>query len=247
MRTKPLLALLTGAVFSSVSVHAAVISIADVTATPDGSTTRFGANYNVQAANGGVKILNNTAAATDVEVAYLVATFNFGTATLADIGIGFDHATPIASDLTPSRMGVEARDGGVVTWFGGVAQNTDLGSSLAGQSITLIIKYDFNEVLRGTSTSTVGTFWINPTTSSTEGAGDVVSSAWNSNSFTALILYIDNESTPGTAGASSITNTTLLTGADATFANALAIAIPEPRAALLGVIGLLALLRRRRN
>lgn len=48
---------------------------------------------------------------------------------------------------------------------------------------------------------------------------------------------------PGTSGDSSISTTVILTGSDATFANALALAVPEPSTALLGGLGLLALLR----
>jgi len=199
------------------------ISIGDVSATPDGSTTRFGQNYDVETLNGGVKVLLDTATPGETEVAYIVTTFNFGIGTSADIGVGFDHTYNDDGDVEPSRMGVEARDGGVITWFNGPTQNTNMGSSLAGQSLTLIIKFDMDDSRGGNDT--IGSFWVNPASSSTEGAPDVVSSAWNSENFPELILYIDNESTPGTAGDSSITDTVLLTGADATFQNALDLAL----------------------
>jgi len=77
--------------------------------------------------------------------------------------------------------------------------------------------------------------------------GDVSSRPWNSSGFETFRQRIANNSTPDTAGDSSILNTTIFTGTDATFANALAAAtIPEPSTALLGGLGLLALLRRRR-
>jgi hypothetical protein len=77
--------------------------------------------------------------------------------------------------------------------------------------------------------------------------GDVAGHPWNSSQFFLLRQRIDNNFTPGTAGNTSILNTKVLTGSDATFANALALAtIPEPSAALLGGLGALLLLRRRR-
>lgn len=227
------------------TANAAVIGIADLTATPDGSTTRASQNYDVETPNGSTKVLLDTASPGETEIAYVVTTFNFGTGTSADIGFGFDHTFSVP-DSAPSRIGVEARDGGVVTFFNaGVNSNTDLGSSLAGQSLTLLVKLDLDDSRGGNDT--IGSFWINPTLSSTQGAADVVNGAWNSENFSELILYIDNESTPGTARTSSINNTTLLTGTDATFSNALALATPEPTSlAVVGLGGLLIAGRRRR-
>lgn len=127
---------------------------------------------------------------------------------------------------------------------------------MGGKTITLLAKLHYDAThsdtysQSNTANDTLMNVWINPTASSVEGsglsAGDLTT-VWNSAGFSWFRQTIENQSTPDTAGLSSITNTVILTGGDATFANALAIAIPEPTTALLGGLGLLALLRRRRG
>lgn len=228
------------------SAQAAVIAIGDLISTPNGTATSTGQSTNVQTANGGNKILR---AANITEQAYVVTTFNFGTGTLANIGVGFDSAYTVG-DTAPNRMGTLVRDSGTnnFTIAGGSTQPSISIGNVAGTSITILMKYDYDVNRTAASADdTVVSFWINPTGSSLESAPDHVSNKWNSSEFVGLVQYIQNDSTPGTAGNSSITNTYLLTLTDATFGNALALAIPEPSVALLGSLGVMMLLRRRRN
>ncbi|QTN32334.1 hypothetical protein HZ994_08330 [Akkermansiaceae bacterium] len=243
---KFLIPLAAATAFAGSSAQAAVINLTDLVVTPNGTTTVTGQSTNVQTANGGNKILR---VANGTERAYVVTTFNFGTGTLANIGVGFDSAFTVG-DTAPNRMGTLVRDSGTnnFTIAGGSTQPALSIGALAGTSITILMKYDYDvNRTAANADDTVVSFWINPTGSSLESAPDLVSNKWNSSEFIGLVQYVQNDSTPGTAGDSSITDTTLLTLTDATFANALALAtIPEPSAALLGGLGLLALLRRRR-
>jgi hypothetical protein len=267
-RIIPLLA--SAVVIAATAAQAAVISIPDYNLVPDGSN--YGSSNaaadtqnqktDVTAAAGGT-IVNSTR-----PIAYFVTTFSFGTGTSAEINLNF------AVSNGADRLGVKVRANGTVSSTGDgsdTSSDYNFGASLVGQTVTLIGKFDFNADYSvdygqsNASNDTFATFWINPTGSDTEGSGwtllpgtppttpnpnfsgDFASAIWNSSSFSLVKQRINNNSTPGTAGTSSILNTTILTGTDATFANALALAIPEPSAALLGGPGLLALLRRRRN
>jgi len=252
--------------------QAAVISVADYTLVPD-STNYGDSNANtvlqdqrtdINTANGGTIVKS-----TD-PVAFYVTTFSFGTSTSADIYLNF------TASAGQDRLGIKATVGGIFTVHGGggSAQTFNIGSGLAGQTVTIIGKFLFDATHSDTygrnnaSDDTIATFWINPTVSDTEGSGlpdgylkqngsgtvpnanftgDVAGQPWNSSEYFLLRQRIDNNFTPGTAGNTSILNTKVLTGPDATFANALTLAtIPEPSAALLGGLGMLALLRRRR-
>lgn len=244
MTKKPLLLLVASIAFAASSAHAAVILLGDFSSTPDGTATTTGQSTNVQTANGGNTILRS---ANVTEQAYVVTTLNFGTSTLANIGVGFDSAYTVG-DTAPNRMGVLVRDSGTNNFViagGGTQPSYSIGN-VAGTSITIIMKYDYDLNRSATADDTVVSYWINPTGSSLESTPNYVSNIWNSSAFVGLVQYIQNDSTPGTAGSSSITNTRLLTLSDATFSNALALAIPEPSAALLGSLGILLLFRRRR-
>jgi hypothetical protein len=227
--------------------NAAVIHLPDYSLTPDGtnSSTTF-QDTNVSTLNGGA-VLPTTAA----NVVYFVSTFTFGTGSNAHFEAGFRHSNLAA------RLGVAVNDDGLVQIIGTGTPlpSVNLAKDMAGQTITLLAKLHYDSTHSVTylqsnvANDTVMNVWINPTEASVEGsglsAGDM-STIWNSAAFTFFRQTIQNQSTPDTAGVSSITNTVILTGSEATFANALAIAIPEPSTALLSGLGFLALLRRRR-
>lgn len=249
------------------SAHAAVLSVPDYTLVPDG--TEYGSSshylstedqrYDVNANNGGT-IVNAGS-----PVAYYVTTFEFGAGTSADIYLNF------TASVGQDRLGLLVRSNGTfVSWGDGTnGTDLDLGSSLAGETITIIGKFEYDANNSDTygqsnaSNDSFATFWINPTPSSTEGsglpdgyegvananfAGDFASNVWNSSSFYLLKQRIDNNSTLAGNGSSSILNTTVLTGSDATFANALALAtVPEPASLATGLLGLTMLVVRRRR
>lgn len=276
MKTRSTLIFAALSALVAVTSQAAIINIADYTLVPDG--TNFGSSNafgSTEEQRTNIKDLNNNLATVNAgqPVAYFVTTFTFGTNTLATINLNFGAA------LGQERLGITITSTGFAAGSGdGDAYNAffdyDFGGSVAGQTITIMGKFQFdvnNSDIYGQTNAgndTIATFWINPTGATLEGSGipdgyvrpdgfgtiananytgDVSSRPWNSSGFETFRQRIANNSTPGTAGASSITNTTILTGSDATFANALALAtIPEPSTALLGGLGMLALLRRRR-
>jgi hypothetical protein len=268
------------AALAASSAHGAVINISDYTLVPDGTNFGFSnalgnteeQRTNFKATNGNLATVNAAQ-----PVAYFVTTFTFGTGTSATINLNF------GASAGQERLGISITSAGLAAGSGdGDSYNAffdyDFGSSMSGQTVTIMGKFQFdanNSVTYGetnASNDTVATFWINPTVGTLEGSGlpdgyvkpnnlpvvgttipnanytgDVSSRPWNSSGYETFRQRIANNSTPGTAGSSSITNTTILTGTDATFSNALALAtVPEPSTALLGGLGLLALLRRRR-
>ena len=276
MTTKYLLPLAAAALAAS-SAQAAIINIADYTLTPDGTNYGSSNHYlNTEEQRTNIKALNDNLATVNAAqpVAFFVTTFTFGADTLASINLNFGASLGqerLGISITSSGLAFGSGDGQNYNAF----YDYDFGSSMGGQAVTIIGKFQYdvnNSVIYGqtnTGNDTIATFWINPTTATLEGSGlpegytrpdgggtianasytgDVSSRPWNSASFETFRQRIANNSTPGTAGASSITNTTILTGTDATFASALALAtVPEPSAALLSGLGFLALLRRRRH
>jgi len=252
------------------AAQANVIPVPDYSLVPDG--TEYGDSgshavfedqrFDVNAANGGT-IVNGS-----FPVVFLVSTFSFGEDTGADVNLNF------TASLGQSRLGIQVKVNGEVRSTGDGQDSLldyDFGSSLAGQDVTIIGKFEFdanNNVAYGRSNNSedsFATFWINPTTASEEGSGwkllpgnpptdpnpnlkgDFTSNLWNSSSFHLLRQRIDNNGTPETAGTTSILDTTILTGDDATFENALlAAGIPEPASlALMGLGGLMMVKRRR--
>jgi len=276
MKTKPLALLAAVSAVAASSAQAAIINIADYTLTPDGTNYGSSNHYlNTEEQRTNIKALNDNLATVNAgqPVAYFVTTFTFGTDTLATINLNF------GAGLGQERLGISITAAGLAAGSGdGDGYNAffdyDFGSSIAGETVTIMGKFQFdanNSVTYGETNAgndTIATFWINPTGATLEGSGipdgyvrpngdgplananytgDVSSRPWNSSGFETFRQRIANNSTPDTAGDSSILNTTIFTGTDATFANALAAAtIPEPSTALLGGLGLLALLRRRR-
>lgn len=268
MKTKTLLTALTAtAALAAGSAQASVLAVPDYTLVPDG--TDYGNSgsylvtedqrYDVNANNSGTVVKS-----TD-PVAYFVTTFSFGAGTSADIYLNF------TASAGQDRLGIQFKSNGTANVWGGGGNSTsayDFGGSVAGETITIIGKFEYDATFSDTysqanaSNDTLATFWINPTGSATEGSGapdgyegvvnanftgDLAGKAWNSSSFYLLKQRIDNNNTLGGNGSSAILNTTVLTGSDATFANALALAtVPEPTSlALLGLGGLLIARRRR--
>lgn len=264
--------------FTTISAQAAVINIADYTLTPDGTT--YGGNNHftnteeqrtdIKTPNGGLATVNAAQ-----PVAYFVTTFSFGTGTSATINLNF------GAGAGQERLGISVTSAGLAAGSGdgdgySAFYDYDFGSSVAGQTFTILGKFQYdvnNSSTYGETNAgndTIATFWINPTGSTLEGSGlpdgytrpdgggtiananytgDVSSKPWNSASFETFRQRIANNSTPGTAGDSSILNTTILTGTDATWSSALTLAtVPEPSALSLLGLGLGSLmLRRRRN
>lgn len=229
------------------SAQAAVVNLPNYSLVPNGTNLTAFEDTNVSVLNNGAN-LPTTAA----NVIYFVTTLTFGANSTARLEAGFRHSNGAA------RLGVDANHDGIVRIIGtSPLPSFNLGQSLAGQTITLLAKLNYDPTHSDTygqsnvSNDTIMNVWVNPTASTVEGsgltAGDL-NTIWNSAAFTFFRHTVYNQSTPDTAGTSGITNTVILTGGDATFANALAIAtIPEPTTALLGSLGLLALLRRRRG
>lgn len=277
MKMNRITSLAAASAIATAAAQAATIGISDYTLVPDGTNYgSTNANLpavqdaqitNIQTANGGQTIVNAA-----FPVVYVVTTFSYGTGTLADIRLNFSASLGqdrLGIRITDNGIANTVGDGSDNSSdldFDGAAANP--ASTMAGQTVTILAKFEFNanySTIYGRSNAgedSFATFWINPTISDSEGSGrpngadsvpnanftgDFASNLWNSSSFVLLEQRISNNSTPGTAGSSSILDTTVLIGTDATFANALALAtIPEPSATLLGGLGLLALLRRRR-
>lgn len=248
---------LLGIAFTVSSASAAVLTIPDYSLVPDG--TNFGSDASnastqlqitdINALNGGNVLPGG--AANSPETIYFVTTFTWGADSDADIFLNF--AVTNGAD----RLGVSVDHLGVVRIIGTAPlPSFALGFAPAGRSVTLLAKLHFDltnsdtYAQTNTANDTVMNVWVNPNASAEEGsglaAGDL-STIWNSAGFPRMEQRINNRSTPDTAGTSFITDTVILTGSDATFGNALAIAVPEPSTALLGAFGLLALLRRRRG
>ena len=221
---------LIGFIASHPHAGAAVINIPDFSFTPDGSTTVLT----------DTTALPTTLPSSSPEIIYVVATFNWGAG--SDAHLTWQFRTSGGAGRSVLRI----EDNGAVNFFPG---SFNLSQDMAGTSLTVIcqLDYDANYNFNGSGgRDTRQSLWFSPTAGSMEGTPDATDT-WNNVGFASMNLIVDNQSTPGTAGDSGISDLVILTGADATFANALAFAgIPEPSVALLSGLGSLLLLRRRR-
>ncbi len=230
MKSKLRLSIALLGLAAALPCQSAEIAIDDFSPTPDGSTTTFSQGTDVKTENGGVNVLAGT-----TDMAYVITTFTFGTGSDAHLQAGWSTA---AIPTSTNRLAIRVEDTGQVTWQGsGDTSRTsfDFAQDMAGETVTLLMKFDY-DVNRNTANAddTLANTWVNPTNSSVEGAdlgraaGDL-STIWNSSGFVGFAQLVYNESTPNIAGAeSSITDTTILTGADATWPRALEWALGGP-------------------
>lgn len=232
------------------SAQATIITVPDFSFTPDGSANAPTDITDIYTPNGNAAVLP----AGSTSLAYVVTKFDFGISSDAHLRAQF-----LASGQQ-NRIGVEINDDGLVSTAGTGGSNRttfNLSQDMAGQTVTLLIKLDYNVNYDtslgltpiGANDDTLMNVWVNPTVSSVEGsgisAGDLYA-LWNSAGFWWWKNTVFNQSTPPSAGASSIIDTVILTGADATFANALSAAgIPEPSTAILAGLGLMSVCFRR--
>lgn len=244
------LSLITLSLLLAPFASAAVISIPSNHYGPDGTNNSNYMQTDIATPNGG----NVLPTGPTTRVAYFITAFSFGTGSDAHLEANFR-----ATGGQP-RVGVRVQDTGQVTFIGtgdGTRTSFNFNQDMAGQTVTLLVKayYDqTNNVTYGkanASDDTLFNVWINPTIASVEGSGQSagdMQTVWNSATFGFFGTNIQNQNTPSTAGASQIHSTVILTGSDATFANALDLAVvPEPSTtALLGLGGLALILRRRK-
>lgn len=271
MKPKNILTFAALSALAAVTSQAAVIGITDYSLVPNGlnepattfQNTNLGSNI-FNGTNGQVIYVVSTftfGAASDAHLQWAFSTTNTSANRLGievqDTGLvqTLGSGSGILQNISPTTN---------------KRSTVNLATDMAGTTITLLAKFYFNSTVssdlgartaalpagsESTADDTIMNIWINPDLSDVEGDlsshaamignGDMYA-VWNSTGFAHFRQTIQNQNTPGTSGTSTIGDTTILTGTDATFANAMALAIPEPSAALLGGLGFLALLRRRR-
>ena len=247
--TTQLAALIVIAGLAAGPVSATEISLSDLSLTPDGSTAVVTNFVNINTLNGGSNVL-----ATSPSTVYVVTTFTWGTNSDAHMSVLFNFDGP-GDAYDRARIGFRVNDDGLVESFNtgtgyidydGLTNQpkrttVNLSQDMAGQSLTLIAKLHYDttngetynsKLTNGTNAfgdDTLMNVWVNPTSASVEGAGPAAGdlyALWNSYNFKGFKQIIENQSTPGSAGASSIADTVILTGADATWANALKLVLP---------------------
>lgn len=275
MKTKTLLtALATTAAFAVGSANAAEILINDYSLAPNGlnETTTFQntdiANLLNPAANGTVFYVVSTFNFGTASDAHLQWQFSTVDTSANRLGVEVQD-TGLVQILGSGTGGILQN----ISPTTSKRSSVNLATDMAGTTITLIAKFYYNTAVSSdlgartaalpggsetTADDTIMNVWINPDNLDVEGDisthaamignGDMYA-VWNSTSFNHFRQVIQNQLTPNTSGTSSITDTVILTGDDATFANALlAAGVPEPGSlALLGLGGLLVASRRRRG
>lgn len=258
MKSNTIISLAAISAFSVSPICAAVIDIPTYSQPGLGSSdnTLNETPYDIATANGG-NVLKNDATP---ESAYFVTVFDFGTDSLTHMRAHFIASLNFQQD----RLGVEVQDNGLVTVFGGGPLQTNssftIGGStatgkLAGQRVIILGELLYDQARNTNDNDTLMNMWVNPDNSDSNspgsGTADIFNHVWNSSNFPGFLQGIQNQNTPTTAGSSSMFTRIFTndgTNNDANFASALAYAttIPEPSAAILGALGALALLRRRR-
>ena len=251
---------------------AAVINVPDHSFTPDGSGTVSTRDTNIEALNGS-PVLSSSGS-----TAYVVSTFEFGAGSDAHLQWQFFASTPPTAGriglnmqdngsvsipgIAPQRLDFDGMTDVLSPSSFSFAQD------MAGETVVMIAKLHFDTSNSDTynvkfnngprtphgGADTLMNVWFNPTAASVEGAGPAAGdlyAIWNSSTFRHMRTSVFNQNTSANAGDSSVLNTVILTGDDATFANALAAAgvstIPSPSAVFAGIPALGALLMRRRR
>ncbi|MEO0475046.1 MAG: PEP-CTERM sorting domain-containing protein [Planctomycetota bacterium] len=266
-------ALITTAALSAGTSDAAQISLAGASLTPDDTNAIETTFSDINTPNGGSSVLGNP------DTVYLITTFSWGLGSDAHMTARFNFDAPGASN-DRGRAGISAEDTGVFSWAGTGANvldyptnsissrtNFDLAQDMAGQTVTILVKFyregggagdistlynirNGNNGNPSNGSDVLMNAWINLDANDVEGsglsAGDMYA-LWNIGDMNGFKEIVENRSTPSTAGDSSISNTVILTGSDATFANALlAAGVPEPGSLALLAMGCLLIARRRR-
>jgi|GEM_PF-514499 len=217
--------------------RAVEIDISDISLTPDSTNATQVLQTDISIPNGG-NVLPNV----NGTVVYAVTTYTFGAGSESHFISRFNAINGA------TRLGIEVQDTGLIQFASTNdpgRTNVNLAQDMAGTTVTLLIKQHYdtsNDSLRatlGTSDDTLMTVWVNPDNSDVEGSGLTAGdmhTLWNSATYKFFTQTIENQSTPGTAGNSFITNTVILTGADATFANANALALATGATPPTGIV-----------
>jgi len=253
-------ALLLGSAIAASSASAAVYTLAGFTRTAGGAATTVTNDFVPDEGWTGSPV--NSTGAADTTPIYLTTTVSW-TATASNIGT-FNVRFNQNDDGSPARLGM-GKTGGAGTGFEFITSNVNSDPDGAGPAtarptivgvdysivttVTLVMKVDHS--LAGTNpggdwwfadegfqAQSVGFMYINPNLAATEASQFTPWAAWRSGN-------------AGYQGVSSISDTdavdlvfsdiAVYTEGDTPFG-----AIPEPSSALLGALGFLALLRRRR-
>ncbi len=253
--------LAAAAVIAAGSAQAAIYTFSDFTRTAGGAATASTHDFDPNEGWSGTPP-NNTGAA-DTTPIYLTATVSW-TATAGNIGT-FNVRFNQLDDGAAARLGMGKSTNTVGSGFDFITLNATGDPDGEGPatvrptiqpvdttvvtSVTLVMKVDHSKAGTnpggdwwfadaGLQDAAVGFMWIDPNLAATEASQFTPWAAWRSGNagYSGVSFISDTDAVD-----LNFSNIALYTEGDTPFA------IPEPRAALLGGLGLLALLRRRRN